>query len=263
MVASEIRVSRSALLEEAAQLVEGLQGKLGGNETRDGDELATLLRNFKDETARFGQPRTKCFSSEEGQIAVVDFPLTLFPRAGWCFDRLECILRFNPDANNIRRPVIHDLFPKAKSEEILKLSVDGALTVSSEFKFAAVAAPALNSASGALHADIVFPLRDYVVRNPVIEAAGQGDYEAMWRLDDVEYLASDAPRLAVVVLIPRDVALLRVKAELAACRSFNLWGARLGDVVEYLSDRLRTFFESGAPLTDQAEWDLSNELVTK
>ena len=51
---------------------------------------------------------------------LISIPVTLFPKAGWAFTRLECYLEFCPEENDAnQRPIIHDIFPDNIWQEIL------------------------------------------------------------------------------------------------------------------------------------------------
>src|SRR5438094_870079 len=51
---------------------------------------------------------------------LVDFPITMFPRPGWAFVRLDCIVEFNPGATSPKRPTAYQIFPDEKWEEVMR-----------------------------------------------------------------------------------------------------------------------------------------------
>jgi len=48
----------------------------------------------------------------------VTFPVILFPRRGWAFNRLECQVELNPGEPSKRRPLAHDIFPASSWETL-------------------------------------------------------------------------------------------------------------------------------------------------
>ncbi|MCP4655080.1 MAG: hypothetical protein GY856_06630, partial [bacterium] len=77
---------------------------------------------------------------------------------------------------------------------------------------------------------------------------------------DAEFFEEDEPRLGVVLKVPRGVHPVGASGVLAAYRSFRMLSSNLGDLVEYLSERVRNYFQKGVPLVDRGQWDLNAQL---
>jgi hypothetical protein len=192
----------------------------------------------------------------------VTFPVTLFPKRGWAFDRLECQVEFNPGETPERRPLAHDIFPGSDWETLARATMHLEIGITEALEFRAKAGvPSLASAGaeGKLDAGagFVFPPRDYHVKRARIVSSGKDGSEVLWRLDDESFFAGDEPRLGVILKVPKGVTPVKASGLLAAYRSFNKLGADLGDLMGYLSDQVRSFFRKGAPLVDHGEWRLS------
>lgn len=192
----------------------------------------------------------------------VTFPVTLFPKRGWAFNRLECQVEFNPGEDSVRRPVAHDIFPSSAWETLARATMRLEVGVTEALEFRAkAAAPPIASAGveGKLDAGagFVFPPRDYHVKRARIVSRGKDDSEVLWRLDDESFFEEDEPRLGVILKVPHGAAPVKAKGVLVAYRSFKTLSADLGDLMDYLSDRVRNFFKKGAPLVDQREWEIT------
>ncbi len=78
-------------------------------------------------------------------------------------------------------------------------------------------------------------------------------------MDDADFFEEDEPRLGVILKVPNGVTPVRAAGVLNAYWSFQTLSSNLGDLFDYMSERVRTFFKEGAPLADRREWDLTNE----
>jgi hypothetical protein len=278
-------LDRDALIDEAVQAVQGsasLESFTRSTRNRsfspEADVLG-VLQALKAEKAAFGpRPEVLPLDSEalksqgvalDGRVKAllerfdfydVTFPVTLFPKRGWAFDRLECQVEFNPGERPERRPLAHDIFPGSDWETLAKATMHLEIGITEALEFRAKAAvPSLASAGaeGKLDAGagFLFPPRDYHVKRARLLSRGKDGSEVFWRLDDESFFEEDEPRLGVILKVPKGVTPVKAKGVLAAYRSFNKLGADLGDLVDYLSERVRSFFRRGMPLVDRGEWD--------
>ncbi len=269
---------------EDLPLDSGTLGNRPEQRVRSTADVVAVLRDLKQEKASFG-PRPEVLplglATLEAQGIVPDhrvrtllerfdfysvtFPITLFPKRGWAFDRLECQVEFNPGESPKRRPLAHDVFPSSSWETLAhaQLKLEVGVTEGLEFrtpKLDAVVASAEAAGKLAAGARFVFPPRDYHVKRARILSRGRDDCEVLWRLDDAEFFEEDEPRLGVVLKVPRGVHPVRARGLLAAYRSFRMLSSSLGELVEYMSERARKFFQNGAPLVDRGQWGLSSTL---
>jgi hypothetical protein len=274
-------LDRESLLDEALAEVEGLGRLPRRRGVRSGtSKVAAVLRDLKAEKASFGlRPEVlplDLAALEESGIApdhrvrgllerfhfyAVTFPVTLFPKRGWAFDRLECQIEFNPGEEAQRRPVAHDIFPSSAWQTLARASMklEVGVTEGLEFRTPRLDVGLLaGDASGKLAAGagFVFPPREYAIKRARIVSRGQDDCEIFWRLDDAKFFEDDTPRLGVILKVPPGVEPVRAAGMLAAYRSFRLLSASLGEIMDYMSERVRGFFEHGAPLVDRGEWEL-------
>lgn len=274
---------RDSVLDEAIAAAESLGPLLRRTQrvrSASAPDAADLLRSLKEEKAGFGpRPEVLPLTAEalaargtavDGRVTAllerfdffaVTLPVTLFPRRGWSFDRLECRLELNPGETAERRPIAHDIYPASEWETLAKanMKLEVGITEGLEFKakspglviLGAEAAARLDAGAG-----FVFPPRDYCIKRAKVLSRGREDCEVFWRLDGDSFFEADEPRLGVVLKVPKGVTQVRAVGILAAYRSFNTLSADLADLVGYLGQRVKTFFEKGAPLVDRREWEL-------
>jgi len=286
-----LAADRDAILDEAigsALAFEGDGGHVLGrsNAVRGrGHEVSAILAAMRQEKAGFG-PHPECLPLAASELEarglamddrlrklldrydfyLVSFAVTLFPRAGWAFDRLECQVAFNPDGPRDRRPLAHDIFPASDWETLAQANMKLEIGVGEDLEFRVkkslelVPAGVDVSTKLAAGASFVFPPRDYAIKRARIVSRGKEDSEVFWRLDEAKYFEDDAPRLGVILKLPRGDRALSVTGMLAAYRTFQLLSADFRDVVRFMSERVRRFFEAGAPLVDRGVWDLSADL---
>lgn len=280
-------LDRDALLDEAveaARRVAPMEGMTRSARSRSFDaseaDALGVLQALKEEKAAFG-PRPEVLPLdaealkargveldsrvkallEQFDFHAVTFPVTLFPKRGWAFDRLECQVELNPGEGPERRPLAHDVFPSSDWETLAKATMHLEIGITEALEFRAKAAVPLLASAGAegkldSGAGFVFPPRDYHVKRARLVSRGKGASEIFWRLDDERFFEEDEPSLGVILKVPKGVAPVKATGVLAAYRSFRTLSADLGDVLGYLSERVRHFFRKGAPLVDRGEWAL-------
>ncbi|HSS50642.1 MAG TPA: hypothetical protein VLX28_17020 [Thermoanaerobaculia bacterium] len=280
-------LDRDALIDEAVQAVQegaSLEGVMRSTRSRSFNtpeaDVLGVLQALKTEKAAFGpRPEVLPLDSEalksqgvalDGRVKGllerfdfydVTFPVTLFPKRGWAFDRLECQVEFNPGEKPERRPLAHDIFPGSDWQTLAKATMHLEIGITEILEFRAKAAvPSLASAGAegkfAAGASFFFPPRDYHVKRARLVSSGKNASEVLWRLDDESFFEEDEPRLGVILKVPKGVKPVKAKGVLAAYRSFRTLSLDLGDLMDYLSERVRNFFRKGAPLVDRGEWHL-------
>jgi hypothetical protein len=282
-------LDRNALIDEAVEAVQvaASQEDLWRTARKRGAspeaDVLGVLQALKAEKAAFG-PRPEVLPLDSKALKARDialdsrvkalleqfdfydvtFPVTLFPKRGWAFDRLECQVEFNPGESPERRPLAHDIFPGSDWEMLAKATMHLEVGVTEALEFRAKAAVPLVASAGAdgkldAGAGFIFPPRDYQVKRARLLSRGKDGSEVFWRLDDESFFEEDEPRLGVILKVPKGVTPVKAIGVLAAYRSFRTLSADLRDVVDYLGDRVKNFFRKGAPLVDRGEWGIVNK----
>lgn len=258
----------------------------GSDSGQSGDELALLAAELGKERVGFG-PRPevvrlpKQLFTDLGYQAPVylvelmkdfDFhllniPITLLPRPGGGFSQLDCIVEFNPGTEAEQRPIAYQVFPQEVWQEVIRAWQGVTVGVDEKFEFkvnpaefveelAQVSLPVKAEvelkASG--NAGFVLGPFDYRVRTPKITSRGRGDAKVYWRLEGEDQVTQQDPRLGVILKVPKGVDRVDINAVLTARRTFHFFTSDLNHVLQYLSDRAKTFFEQGAPAAAQTAW---------
>jgi hypothetical protein len=244
-------------------------------------DVLSVLQALKEEKAAFGpRPEVLPLDSDalksrgvtlDGRVEAllerfnfydVTFPVTLFPKRGWAFDRLECQVEFNPGESPERRPLAHDIFPGSDWETLAKATMHLEIGVTEALEFRAKAAVPYLASAGAegkldSGAGFIFPPREYHVKRARLVSRGKDSSEVLWRLDNESFFEEDEPSLGVILKVPKGLTPVKATGALAAYRSFRTLSADLGDLMGYVGDRVRSFFRQGAPLVDRGAWDLT------
>jgi len=204
---------------------------------------------------------------ERYNFYLVNVPITLVPRPGGGFVRLECIVEFNPDRAAAERPIAYQIFPNEEWQQIMHawqgLSVG--LDEKLEFKVDPIQAAAkLATLELPLKAEIeqktagqaglvVGPF-DYDIRRAKIVSKGRGNVKVHWRMEGEGCTTQEEPRLGVVLQVPKEIASLDAIGVLVAYSSFHFFTANVGDVISLMSSRGADFFKKGAPITNKMIW---------
>jgi hypothetical protein len=131
----------ASLIDESIEIATNLDLALESTPNSESDKpcVVSLLESMKNETASFSPHLTgvlplrlsdfaRCDLDPSPRIRellgrydfyYVPIPVTLFPRAGWAFTRLECKVSFSPELDSGQRPTAFDTFPRAEWMEIL------------------------------------------------------------------------------------------------------------------------------------------------
>lgn len=201
----------------------------------------------------------------------VTVPITLFPKAGWAFTRLECWIEFCQDeTNNQNKPIIYDLFPEDQWKDILsftdgfKLGIDAGMHFKAQSEKLSLNTEEFNGeASGGFGIDsginsklVVGPFL-YNIRRPIVMARGRLNVQAFWRLDGNGYVGNEDVLLGLILMVPKNRRKeINAIGELRAYHDFQTWSADLiRDWGANLTEVIKSFFKSGAFIYDKKIWD--------
>lgn len=199
---------------------------------------------------------------------LVDFPITLVPRPGWGFERMECRVEFNPGLPNSDRPTAYQIFPQEEWQDVVHAwqGLNIGLDENLEFKVdPTIPMDELNNLTPAVKAAIEQKIAgkaglilgpfNYYVRKSKIRSQGRGNVKVIWRLEGEERILQTEPRLGVVLQVPKHVSQIDAIGALAVFRTFHFFTAELRDVMDFLSEPTKNFLLKGAPATDKKPWD--------
>ncbi|MBN2392720.1 MAG: hypothetical protein JXR84_18460 [Anaerolineae bacterium] len=280
-----------AIFEEAIKAVESRYGPL----SQDGvpkaapDPAAELLHELKDkkgETAEFSPSlsvlplRKKHFDAHNLDLPtriddlmrrynfyLVRVPVTLMPRPGLAFTRLQCIIEFNSTEGDARRPTIHALFPTDEWQTIiqahqgLEIGLDNRLTFKAALSDLQVEQGPLSGEADVLvapglvtSAGLILGKFNYSIKRPKIISTGEGNVKARWFLDSEEFFEREELWLGIVIQVPKDVERVDAAGALLAYRNPRWLTGHLSDVLELISTKSAQFFKRGAPIENTHLW---------
>jgi hypothetical protein len=285
--------NRRALLAEAIEVVR-YSDDLGAERISKGIEYARsraieLLQKLDEEQANFSpkldvrhltgrdfeelgiEPsRALKAKMRQNDFFQVGIPITLFPRSGWAFTRLECFVNFCSNSGKVRDcPTVHDIFPEDVWIEIfdfqdhLELGLDEDLTfraqvanIEGKWKSLTGAAKAKLAMRTGAGAQLVVGPFSYQVRRAQVRTRGRGNISSFWRLDSKAHVDEEDVRLGVVLMVPKARSQpVDVKGELKAYHDFQFWSADLWkDWWHYFDDAIKNLFQGGVVVTDTMVW---------
>jgi hypothetical protein len=250
---------------------------------------AELLRELKEkrgETAEFAPhlsvlPLRKKDFAEQGfelpsrikdlmrryRFYLIRVPLTLMPRPGVVFRRVQCAIELNPDEEEVRKPSIHALFPTNRWETViqahqgLKIGLDEHITFKASLGETQLGTGPLSGVADLLiasglsaSAGLVLGEFKYSIRRPKVISAGEGNVKARWFLDSKEIFEPEDFWLGTAIQVPKDTKVVNVAGALLAYRSLQWLTADLRDLFDLLSEGASEFFNLGAPIPDTMVW---------
>jgi hypothetical protein len=278
-------VNGRALLQDAVWRVDALEGHMGDDlpETHPGP-VGVLVRSMNEDIAEFAAfpvvyPITAAdFAARDGAVPEgfrqlsernrfyrIEFPVNLFPRSSWRFDRLEVRIEFNSGEVGPARPKAFQVFPNRQIATLAVSTYEVRLRLDSNLQFSVEAPPVAPVASAGAAAeataglDIAIGPFDYRVQRMVVETSAPGLEKAFWRFDDASLLQQDCPHLIVITQVPDATVKVNAACALQAYRNYNFLADRVRNTLKELPKVIRAFFQNGAPLTAEATYDLSAE----
>lgn len=281
---------RNLLIEEAIETVLYADVPLSKKETKTSaskkKQATEKLQRLKTEVAEFSPKldivflTSKDFSLtseksntalekklDENNFYLINIPITLFPRSGWAFTRLECRISFND--GNIKAsklPIIYDIFPDDVWMNVLEISDHLNLGINESLNFQAQVAnietksqlvnakldAGIHQASLGQATFIAGPFR-YRFRRTKIRSRGRLSPECFWRLDGNEFVDEEDLLLSVILMVPKnqknDVSAI---GELRAYHDFQVFSAELKDFS--FPESIKSFFSRGAVIHTQTRW---------
>lgn len=198
---------------------------------------------------------------------LLNIPITVVPRPGGGFVRLECIVAFNPDDPPAKRPLAYQIFPQEEWQQIIHAwqGVEIGLDENLEFKVDPIQAetklPNLDlpvkaavKTKMAGKAGLVLGPFNYDIRRSKIMSKGKGNVKVHWRMDGEDIILHEEPHLGVVLQVPKGSPRLEAIGVLSALPTAHFLTAHVRDVIENMSSAGKNFFNQGGPVTHRMPW---------
>lgn len=279
-------IDRRALLLEAAQRLDALEGHLGSTsgekaETavaqqireQAGDEAGfadiPLMYRITDEYWRsIGKQVPYDFTQlkEYYNFYWLDIPINLHPKSKWAFNKIDVQLEFNPYApKDGTRPKAYQIFPDEHFVEFIKLHAQAEIQLGANLQFSAqlptvslsagatplpivtdLAAGTADSISASLGAEI--PQHIWSLKVDKITHAPPLTERPWWTLHGKEFSREHRPLLSVIVQILKETREFKIRAQMDVSRSFVYAPADLRQALEDLPLKIKDFIKKGTPL---------------
>jgi len=209
----------------------------------------------------------------------VRLPINLSSQPNRPFNKLECAVEFNPGGGDPHlRPSARLILPDRKFAKLLEVQDSLSLHINEEFEFEAglpkkeaggepgAELPVKGAIGGEVEAKAAGGLGfvagpfTYRIKKAQIEHSGTGLEKVFWRITGAEFFQEDQPTLVIVLQVPKTLTEVKIAAALQAYHYFNLGAAGITELLRYFGERLKSFFEKGAPKPATTEWNISPSL---
>ena len=285
---------RDELLEEALEVIRYADVSMGKTPPQTLKEKQThavdILKKLQQETAKFSpkldlrlitikdfkerniEPNHELkLKMKDNNFYEIKIPITLFPKSGWAFTRLECWLEFCPDEKNIhQRPIIYEIFPEDIWTEILRFQDNLSLGLNENLAFRTEIEKIegqweklSSQAQGKVFvkaenkAHLVIGPFSYHLRRAEVMSRGRLDVECFWRLDGDKYVAQEDVLLRLVLKVPKNREKpINAKGVLKAYHDFQIWTSDIfKDWIPQFSDILKSWLHQGAFISYEEKWE--------
>lgn len=181
-------------------------------------------------------------------------PVSLFPKRGELFNRVECRLDFRVETN--QRFIVQSLFPTSKWLQVLQwggemnLALNGSLDWDIGVDPAKLGevknlgnVPAANiKTNNEVKSRILMPNFAFELGRQEIVAAGEGQNFCRWRLRDKELKKINDLRFVVIFKVSQGVKQIRMSGVVQAEPNMEVLAAEVDDVFSELSERIKNIF---------------------
>ncbi|MDJ0695366.1 hypothetical protein [Mastigocoleus sp. MO_188.B34] len=215
--------------------------------------------------------------SQDHKFYWIKLPITLFPSSNWYFNKLECLVEFSSEFSEAHlQPKVHSIFPERKFQQLFKANGNIEISIGGNMEFEAntgqlnlqageaqVTTNAGAKAKLGSNFGLISEFSPCSLKADQIDHTDPGDSQVFWRINGAEFFQEDKPNLMVILQIPKSVQQVKIDAALQAYHRPNFWTTvmgNLGDLMRFLSNKGRTFYEKGAPIKDITTWDISPNL---
>jgi hypothetical protein len=283
-------VDTRAILDDALWRTDALEGHLAADRSAETEHgpAGTLLRSMDEDVAQFAafpvvyRITEQDFAARDGAVPQgfrqlsagnrfyrIEFPLNLFPRSSWSFDRLEVRLEFNRGDSPSARPKAFQILPNKQLEALaswkygvtVQLDANLRLAIEPPSAAAALPLPVEAGAKASAHTGLGLAIGpfEYHLKRMVVQTSAPGLEQVFWRLEDAKLLQEDPVSFVVITQVPAAAPAVRVDCALQAYRNYNFLADRVRNTFRELPRAIRTYFQNGAPVRAETSYDLTAE----
>ena len=203
--------------------------------------------------------------------------VSMLPKRGAQFTRIECSLDFGP--KGVNEPIVQTIFPNSEWKPLLNWGVGMSLALDGNLDWSAgLSTQDISILEGLptemrarvtntdqLKAFITIPDYIYSLGRTEIAAIGEGNSECFWRIEKPELRKVQSVAFGVVFKVPKDVMSIELTGLVAAEPSINWLITNLRIVFEDLSEKLQRLLrfkdserrgKERLPIGDHEKWTI-------
>lgn len=267
------------------------EGTLAGGDTEQLFEGGTAVQGLRETKITFGHPLHRLTRLTPALFTALGIELdpilkkqrrdyefysmtlavSLSPKRGASFQRVECELQFGPDG--LKAPIVETMFPQTKWHSVLSwgggmnLALNGRLDweIGLPDNEAVEAAKQVSGAPTAqlknnneMKAHIILPDYSFEMGRVETNAAGEGNTYCRWRIEDPQLQKTESANFVVVFKVPKEIKTIELSGIVTADTKMSWLTAQLNNVFGDLADHFQALWQPKArlPIGVKETWTL-------
>ena len=280
-----------AFLDDLLSAVTAEEGTLAGGEAEELYEGGTAVQGLRETKITFGHPlhrltrlTPKLFKAlnieldpllqkqrQSYEFYYMIMPISLSPKRGATFERVECELKFGPDG--LKSPIVETIFPQTKWRSVLSwgggmsLALNGRLdweiglpdndTLQQVQQLAGI--PTANiKTNNEMKAHILVPDYSFQMGRVETNATGVGNSYCRWRIEDPQLEQTESANLVVVFKVPKEIETIELTGIVTAETKMSWLTTKLNHLFDDLADHFKALWQPQArlPIGIKESWTL-------
>lgn len=281
----------SKFLDELLTVVTSEEGTLAGGASEQLFEGGTAVQGLRETKITFGHPLHRLTRLTPALFAALGIELdpllkkqreryefyyltlavSLSPKRGATFQRVECELQFGPDG--LETPIVETIFPQTKWHSVLAwggsmdLALNGRLdwevglpdneTVETAKQISGAPIAHLKN-NNELKAHIILPDYSFEMGRVETSATGEGNTYGRWRIEDPQLQQTESANFVVVFKVPKGSETVELTGIVTADTKMSWLTAQLNNVFGDLAERFQSLWHPNArlPIGVKEKWTL-------
>lgn len=280
-----------AFLDDLLSAVTAEEGTLAGGEAEELYEGGTAVQGLRETKITFGHPlhrltrlTPKLFKAlnieldpllqkqrQSYEFYYMIMPISLSPKRGATFERVECELKFGPDG--LKSPIVETIFPQTKWRSVISwgggmsLALNGRLdweiglpdndTLQQVQQLAGI--PTANiKTNNEMKAHILVPDYSFQMGRVETNATGVGNSYCRWRIEDPQLEQTESANLVVVFKVPKEIETIELTGIVTAETKMSWLTTKLNHLFDDLADHFKALWQPQArlPIGIKESWTL-------